>query len=67
MVLGRIPVYSAICISFRPDCSDIRRAISFSALEMLSESVNLMLTKFYHRFKFRLSLCVYLSCLGLSL
>ena len=34
MVLGWIPVYSAICMSLRPDCSDIWRAISFSALEM---------------------------------
>ena len=44
MVLGRIPVYSATCMSFGPDCSDIRRAISISALEMCRRVVGVVIS-----------------------
>ena len=44
MVLGRIPIYSATCMSFGPDCSDIRRAISISALEMCQRIVGVVIS-----------------------
>ena len=64
MVLGRILYIQLFA------CHLDQIAVTFKGLSPLlwnSGISYLMLTKFYHRFKFRLSLCVYFSCLGPSL
>jgi hypothetical protein len=38
VVLGRIPVYSAVCVSLRPDCSDIVGVVA-SVISRFSNSI----------------------------